>query len=203
MSIDESIFVFYMIETMKNFVLVNEGGFQMTEERLIWGLKRRDEKTLQTFIDHYAGLMKYVIGQILSQFPYLQEEVLDDAVLMVWQHIDDFDARYGSFKNWCASVAKYRAINAYKKEHKHLYDTAMTSEHEDIIASNSEEASLEAVETLLATLPPQDQRIFRQIFLMGDSYESVAAQEQLSMGALYNRISRGRKCLKQRKDDVL
>lgn len=173
----------------------------MQEKQLLAGLRRKEEDALMAFIEDYAGLMKSVIHRVLWQFPSIQEEVLNDAVLAVWQHIEDYDEHRSSFKNWCAAIARYRAINAYKKEQRQLQTVAM----QDEMMSLPDETPLPfeesvAIEHLLADLSEKDRRIFHQLFIDEEAYEQVAKREGLTLGALYNRISRGRKRLQRRKE---
>ena len=91
------------------------------EKNLIKGLKKRDEFYLKTFIHGYGGLMKSVIYPYFPNSPEDREEVLNDAILKVWQNIDAYDQAKSEFKNWCAAVAKYRAIDYYRRYHKESF----------------------------------------------------------------------------------
>lgn len=168
----------------------------MKEEDCIQKIKKGQEDGLTYFIDHYAGLMKSVISKTLWKYPYLQDEVLNDSILAVWENISSYDSNLSSFKNWCASVARYQSIDALRKERRHdsleLDEKLSTSQHlEDNII----------LEEILSTLPEKDAKLFRNIFIEGYSYEETAKKNRLSLSALYSRISRGRQYLrKERKE---
>ena len=84
----------------------------MNERELVEGIARKDEEAARTLVEQYGGLLRAAIRR---HAPGLDEEdLLADALLAVWQNIQSFDRR-GSFKNWAAAVARYRAIDAVRK----------------------------------------------------------------------------------------
>ena len=78
----------------------------MNEEKIIQGIKNRDEKSLRAFIDSYGPVMKASIYKVLTFNENVRMEVLNDSVLAVWDNIDSFDPSRSSFKNWCAGIAR-------------------------------------------------------------------------------------------------
>ena len=78
----------------------------MREEKIIKGIKKRNEKALKIFIDTYGPVMKASIYKVLTFNENIRMEVLNDSVLAVWDNIESFDPKRSSFKNWCAGIAR-------------------------------------------------------------------------------------------------
>lgn len=165
----------------------------MDENKLIKQIKNKDENGLRSFIKGYGGLMKSVISKVLYDFPYLWDEVLNDSILAVWNNISAYQANKSSLKNWCASVAKYRAIDALRLEVKHK-----TLPLEEINKLDYEDDyNRLLLDQVLNYLSEEDKSLFLAIFHEGKSYEELAKDLNTSKNALYSRVKRGRQKLKK------
>lgn len=167
----------------------------MNENKIIKGIKKKDEKSLKIFIDTYGPVMKASVYKVLTFNENLRMEVLNDSVLAVWDNIESYDRKRSSFKNWCAGIARYKAIDALRKEIRHKsVDIDEISNHlateENILIDESDE--------ILKVLDKKDREIFKKLFIEGYSYDDLSKIYDLSKASLYNRVSRGKK--KIRKD---
>ena len=157
----------------------------MNENKIIKGIKKKDEKALKIFIDTYGPVMKASIYKVLTFNENLRMEVLNDSILAVWDNIESFDIKKSSFKNWCAGVARYKAIDALRKEIRHKsVDIDEVSNHR-------------ASEEILKVLDEKDREIFKKLFIEGYSYDDLSKIYDLSKASLYNRVSRSKKILRK------
>ena len=163
----------------------------MDEKKLIELIDNKDEDGLVYFIENYAGLMKSVIVRILYKFPYLHEEVLNDSILSVWDNVKYYDNTKSSFKNWCASISRYRAIDALRKEVRH---NSLSLEDVDL-ASNTDESDKIFVEEVLSYLSDEDRELFIALFVEGMTYDELSKEWNVSKNALYSRVKKGRQKL--------
>lgn len=164
----------------------------MEENNLIKLIIEKNEDGLIIFIEKYAGLMKSVVSKILYEFPYLHEEVLNDSLLSVWNNMQYYDSEKSSLKNWCASIARYRAIDALRTEVRHK----SVSINEAINISSNDELNSIYIEEVLNYLSETDKELFIRLFVEGISYEELSRELDLSKNALYSRVKRARKELK-------
>ncbi len=67
------------------------------------------------------------------------------------------------FKNWCASISRYRAIDALRKEVRH---NSLSLEDVDL-ASNTDESDKIFVEEVLSYLSDEDRELFIALFVEG------------------------------------
>lgn len=170
----------------------------MNEKKIIRGIKNRDEKTLRAFIDSYGPVMKASIYKVLTFNEEVRMEVLNDSVLAVWDNIDSFDPARSSFKNWCAGIARYKAIDALRKEIRHK--SVDLDEVSNYLEDNNE-INIDESEQILKVLDEKDQEIFRKLFIEGYSYDDLAKVYDLSKAGLYNRVARGKKKIKEEIQD--
>lgn len=166
----------------------------MNEKKIIKGIRNKDEKALRVFIDTYGPVMKASIYKVLTFNENIRMEVLNDSVLAVWDNIDSFDESRSSFKNWCAGVARFKAIDALRKEIRHK--SVDLDEISNYLESENEIDIDESAE-ILKVLDEKDREIFRKLFIEGYSYDDLAKVYDISKAGLYNRVARGKKKIKE------
>lgn len=167
------------------------------DKQIILLIKQRNEEGLRQLINQYAGLLKSIINKTLAAFPAHQAECLNDVLLAIWENIEQYDESKSSFKNWICVIAKYRAINYYKKYRKQLHNIRWEEEkHEKSYAhtDNPFEEEIWEIEMnqLLEPLSEKDKKLFKAYFDSEATTETIAEKNNLSIGALYSRISRGK-----------
>ena len=161
----------------------------MKEKKLINSLKNKDEKALADLIENYSGILKSVIKRVLQSFPDLWDECLNETLMAVWQNIDSYDCNRSSFKNWCASVARYKAIDTLRREVRH-------NNREEIRDENSytgNEFDRVLLKEIFQYLSPEDRKLFEAIFIEGYTYNEMAQKLGVSKDALYSRVNRSRR----------
>lgn len=161
-------------------------------------LENRNEDGLKQLIDRYGGLLKSIIQKTLAYLPEYHEECLSDTLLAIWNNIDKYDESKSSFKNWICVIAKYRAINYLKKYQIEVHNVSWEEEkHEKSYAHTDSPFEQEIWEIelnrLLQPLSDRDKKIFKEYFISIEDTEEIAKRNNLTQGALYSRISRGKK----------
>ena len=165
---------------------------------MITQIEKRDEDGLKQLIDQYGGLLKSIIQKTLAYLPQYHDECLNDSLLAIWNHIDKYDESRSSFKNWICVIAKYRAINYLKKYQKDVHNISWDEEKHEIAYAHTDnvfEQELWEIELnrLLEPLSEQDKLLFKEYFTSIEDTETIAERNKLTPGALYSRISRGKK----------
>ena len=161
----------------------------MKEKKLITSLKNKDEKAFADLIENYSGILKSVIKRVLQSFPDLWDKCLNETLMAVWQNIDSYDCNRSSFKNWCASVARYKAIDTLRREVRH-------NNREEIRDENSytgNEFDRVLLKEIFKYLSPEDRKLFEAIFIEGYTYDEMAQKLGVSKDALYSRVKRSRR----------
>lgn len=173
---------------------------RITEKNFITQLQRGNEKALEYVIDTYSGLIVSVVRKQLYHLPELQQECINDVLLALWQHIDSYDARRSTFVNWLAGICRYKAIDCRRMWLKHMQEQPLETAEQlpDERAALLEQEIFDEVEELLSCLKESDRQLFHQLFVEDMTVEQVAQNMNISRDVLYNRVSRGRKQLRQK-----
>lgn len=86
----------------------------MREQDIIDALRKKDPQGMDQLLCSYGPLMRYVIGPILKD-PQDREDCLSEAAMRIWEKIDRFDSRRGSWKAWLTAIARNSALNYARK----------------------------------------------------------------------------------------
>lgn len=174
---------------------------EINERNFVRQLKKKNEKALIYIIENYGWVLKTVVKRQMRTLPHLWDDCMNDTLLAVWDNIDSFDPARSEFENWLAGVCRFKALGYVRK--------FIDSSREDLVEQMPEwedEAAgrqflqreyEEEVRQILSYLKEDDAAIFRMIYLEELSVEEVAEKMNMSKTAIYGRVSRGRRRLRQ------
>lgn len=160
-------------------------------------IKKKNEKGMELLIDNYRGIITAVVRRHLGVLINYEEECVDDVLLSIWDNIKSFDKSKNNFKNWICAVSKYKAID-YKK--KYLSKIEHMDMNEDIYYIDQEllkSEMEEEINDILSYLNESDKDLFKQHYLNGEPLEEIAIKNNTKISNLYNRLSRGRKKIRE------
>jgi len=162
---------------------------RINDENVVRHLRGKNEKALHYVIDIYGGLVKAIVKKHLYNLEQVQEECIDDVFLAVWNNIDQFSGEKNSLKNWIAVIAKCKSIDYKRKylkllQEENIEDMALKSPLTAEGYLMEKELSYE-VDVLLNNLKKEDKET-----------EDIAREKGIKKSSIYNRLSRGRKKLK-------
>lgn len=170
------------------------------EANIVLEIKNRNEQALCYIIETYGGLVKSVIGKHLYLPAEEQEECFDDVFLNIWDHIDSFDERKGTLKNWIAGIARYKSIDYLRRYRKQFEDVALTEniavEDQELLHLIDREIS-EETEAILQCLKPKDRELFEKLYIEEMTIDDVCDSFQTNPNVIYKRISRARKRMRK------
>lgn len=169
----------------------------MQDELIIKYIKKRKEEGMEMLIDNYRGLITSVIRRHLSVLINYEEECVSDVLLSIWDNIKSFDKSKNDFKNWVCAISKYKAID-YKRKYISKIETTDISQELYYIDTDLMKAEIEEeVKEILSHLNDKDKELFIKHYLEGESLESIAVRNNTKVSNLYNRLSRGRKRIRE------
>lgn len=169
----------------------------MTDDELVYGIRRKDESALDALVHQYGGLIKSVVSYHISEI--YRDECINDILFSIWNNISKFNPEKNSLKNWIGAVCKYKCID-YKRKY---YKEKISEMDENIPSSYTAEQSILMQETekeideLLSYLRPTDREIFRRRYIENETVDEISNQMHIESSVLYNRLSRGRRRLKK------
>lgn len=167
-------------------------------------LKSGKEAALEFIVDKYLPLVKGIVNKVLlpTGDSYFIEECINDVFLSVWDNSSKFSGEDTDFRRWICVIAKFKAIDYYRKSKKNM-NIAVEVIEELQVNSAEEEFLTKEEENQLIKLINQLEQIDRNIFVMkfflGESSEDIAKKLNMSKAAIDNRIYRGKKKLRDNK----
>lgn len=169
---------------------------RMSEDReLVEGIKKRNQAAFSLLVDRYGGLIKSIVRHHMAAYPEYQEECVNDILLSIWQRIASYDENKNTLKNWIGAVCKYKAIDYKRKYFKNLMFTSLDENIPDPSHPFDFEME-EEINSLLSCLEKTDRELFYRHYILGEKVSDIAASKGKSAGFFFNRLSRGRKKLK-------
>lgn len=170
------------------------------DKNFIQRLQRQKEDALEFIVDQYLPLIKGITYKVLAPLENdgVIEECVNDIFLSIWNHSAKFHGDSIDFKKWICAIAKYKAIDYYRKATKKV---EFTSSDLDLTPEKSAEDQLIMIEDktelikLINLLEPVDRDIFIMKFFLGLKTEDISKKLGLTRAAVDNRIYRGKKKL--------
>lgn len=170
----------------------------MQDEEIIERIKKKDYAGLEELLAVYGDSMLRTIHSVLSQSHEVSErqDVANEVFYEVWQKIAAYQPDRSRLITWLLLISRSRAIDHKRKLNKRSLEEKPVDEQELAIEESplTKENFLGFIEDLEAL----DQRIFLLYYFYQESPETIAEQTDLNVSAIYNRLSRGRKRLKER-----
>lgn len=173
---------------------------KINEENFIRCLKKKDEKALDYIIDIYGGLIKSIVKKHLYNLEQVQEECINDILLAVWYHVDNFSEEKGSFEKWLGAVSKYKCIS-YKRKYLKLLQSQNIDDINLESNCNLEKEIIENqlsddMEGLLNNLKEEDKKLFIKYYVEEKEVSDLSKEMNIKTSVIYNRLSRGRNKLR-------
>nr|WP_249686332.1 sigma-70 family RNA polymerase sigma factor [Enterococcus casseliflavus] len=146
----------------------------------------------------YGDSMLRTIHSVLSQPHEVSErqDVANEVFYEVWQKIAAYQPERSRLITWLLLISRSRAIDHKRKLNKRSLEEKPVDEQE--LAIEESPLTKETFLCFIEDLEALDQRIFLLYYFYQESPETIAEQTDLNVSAIYNRLSRGRKRLKER-----
>ncbi|TPR57639.1 sigma-70 family RNA polymerase sigma factor [Enterococcus sp. OL5] len=171
---------------------------KVQDEEIIERIKKKDYAGLEELLAVYGDSMLRTIHSVLSQPHEVSErqDVANEVFYEVWQKIAAYQPERSRLITWLLLISRSRAIDHKRKLNNRSLEEKPVDEQELAIEDSplTKENFLGFIEDLEAL----DQRIFLLYYFYQESPETIAEQTDLNISAIYNRLSRGRKRLKER-----
>lgn len=174
------------------------------ENNFIKRLQLEKEDALEFIVDSYSPLIKGVVWKVLGQLHNdgMLEECINDVFLSIWNNAKKFKGHSSTdFKKWIYAIAKFKAIDYYRKAVK---TSEVATDYLEQIEESSAEDELIKTEnraeliTLINELECMDREIFMMKYFLGLKSDEIAKKLRLTKASVDNRIYRGKKKLNQK-----
>jgi RNA polymerase sigma-70 factor (ECF subfamily) len=158
-----------------------------------------DRQSFAYVFQQYSEPLNYFAQTIVGS-PEMAEEIVSDVFIKIWKNRADFSIKT-SLKAYLFTAVRHQAIDYLRKTMRrrhsadeiHLdYPSDYQTPEEDMLNEELEQL----LETAIAALPPQGQKVFRLSREEGMKYHEIAAHLNLSVKTVETHMGRSLRYLR-------
>lgn len=173
-----------------------------SEIELISEIRKRNPDAFEFLVDKYTKPVYYLAYNILRISCSKEdiEECVSDVFIDAWRKIEQFDINRGGLKTWVLILTKYKALEYKRRFEKsnviELIDEQVKSPvdlEKQVIDRETQLAVLETIHTF----SDLDKQLFIRRYFLGEDISALMSSMGLSRTAVDNRLTRGRKKIKE------
>lgn len=164
----------------------------------------RDRDAFADLFKHFAPRLKAFLIRMGSG-AVEAEELMQEAMLMVWRKADSFDARQAGVSTWVFTIARNKRIDALRRERRPELDpddpalipAAPPAADEEVATQQDNERLRLAIDTL----PIEQADLIRLAYFEDKAHVAIAEETNLPLGTVKSRLrlalGRLRKAIKE------
>ncbi len=184
------------------------GWDEATDELLLLGLARADERALGALYDRYGSRARGLAYRVLGERG-AAEEVVQEAFLRIWHRAESYTPGRGSTERWILAIVHHRAIDRLRAGAARtraeipldLCDRVLTTD--DPWPEVEQRLRRDALRHWLATLPDDQRRILELAYFAGYSQREIGALTGVPLGTVKARTRLAFKKLRALPDMLL
>ena len=151
----------------------------------------QDRTAFIELFHHFAPRLKSYLTRLGSS-PQEAEELMQEALIIVWQRAASFDSNQASVSTWIFTVARNKRIDALRRERRPEIDPndpalvpAAEPPADDSLATLQQN---ERLRTAIKALPPEQIELVRMAYFEDKAHVAIAEQTQLPLGTVKSRL---------------
>ena len=164
----------------------------MEDPELLARISAGDQHAIEILHERFASGM-YSVAMRVTRSERLSQEAVQDAFMAVWQDPRRFDPERGSLGPWLFTLARYKAIDAVRREAAAKRQTAEVdlelfeapdNVHDEVWRG----LRRERLNAAIGGLPEDQRRALSLAFIQGLTHVEVAEREGIPLGTAKTRI---------------
>jgi RNA polymerase sigma-70 factor (ECF subfamily) len=162
------------------------------DTELLARIGARDQHALEILHQRFSAGM-YAVAMRVTRSERLSEEAVQDAFMAVWQDPRRFDPARGSLGPWMFTLARYKAIDAVRREAAAKRQTAeadleLYEAPDDVHDEVWRGLRRRRLNDAISHLPDDQRRALSLAFIQGLTHVEVAEREGIPLGTAKTRI---------------
>lgn len=174
-----------MIKTKKIF---------LEEAELIAAMQQRKKIGADALYEMYSGSLMGIVSRVISDTEIAQD-VLQEALVKIWNSIQQYDASKGRLFTWMVNVTRNLAIDKVRskdfRNHSKNQDLENHVNAIDESRNSVYKPELLGVKDLLEKLKPEQKIIVDMIYFKGYTHVEVADELAIPLGTVKTRLRMG------------
>jgi RNA polymerase sigma-70 factor (ECF subfamily) len=190
----------YAFESQQLKRILEKGAVEATDEQLMAGICRHDQRCLDALYRRHHALLRTVISRIVNH-EHDVDDVLQECLLDVWRHAVNYSRSKGEALAWIVTLARRRAIDRVRRigtyhRCKERFRDVVEMEQEgaahcgadEEVASNDRAA---VIGQLMTKLPEAQQEAVYLAFYKGLTQREIAKVTGKPLGTIKTRLELG------------
>ena len=165
-------------------------------------VQSKSERGFHTLYNKYCGALYGVIIKLVKRTD-VADDLLQDAFVKIWKHIDSFDSSKGTLYTWMLNIARNQALDylrssTYRKQLLQVEIDLFSHCTDSIgnITSNSCAIEFRDFKNKALQLNPKYTEVIDLIYFYGWTQEQTAEILKLPLGTIKTRARKGLSLLK-------
>jgi RNA polymerase sigma-70 factor (ECF subfamily) len=180
------------------YTIFRKEDIQMTEEKLIQKLQKKNVRAFEYLVKHYTGYVSTIVFNIIGQSMTTQdvEEVTADTFLAMWNNSERLHEN--SLRGYMGSIARNKAKNKLRElnltENIEDFTLECNTSLEDFI--DDKEVS-EMLKEAIDSLDTEERDIFLRYYYYYQKISEISEEMDINIGTIKTKLFRGRTKIKQ------
>ncbi len=153
--------------------------------------KDRDRGAFVALFEHFAPRLKAYLMRMGTEGQEA-EELVQEAMIMVWQRADSFDSSRASVSTWVFTIARNKRIDALRRERRPEFDPndpalvpAAPEDADELVAVAQEN---ERLKQAIEGLPAEQSDLVRRAYFEDKAHVQIAEETNLPLGTVKSRL---------------
>jgi RNA polymerase sigma factor (sigma-70 family) len=162
-------------------------------ECLVLIARNEDRAAFTRLFRHFAPLLKAFALSGSNLSATLADELVQEAMLKVWQKAGAFNPEKAAASTWVYTIARNCRTDMFRRLQK--FDTPLASEDvspdqesEEPFALLQSKRSRDRIRDLMQGLPQDQVQILAKVYMEGKSHAEAAAELDLPLGTVKSRV---------------
>lgn len=169
------------------------------EELLIAVGNNQDRIAFNTLFGRFATRI-YAMGMKLTRNEQLSNDLVQEAMLMVWQKAGMYDLDRGTAQGWIFTLTRNRCFDLLRKIKRQPAcisaddiwpEGGMMDSTEEPVDAGFRQVAMDQIQAFYAQLPETQSAVIEQIYIFDRTHEEAASTLQIPLGTLKSRLRLG------------
>lgn len=154
-------------------------------------LKARDEQAFAALYTSYSNALLSIIGRITGNDVDLARDIFQEAMVKIWNHMDQYDPGKGTLFTWMMNICRNTAID--KTRSRGFRNQAKTRSL-DVLPGSAPQPSVTpnpeviGVKNMLEKLDTQFREVVDVVYMKGYSHGEAAELLNIPLGTVKSRL---------------
>jgi RNA polymerase sigma factor (sigma-70 family) len=164
-------------------------------------VRQKDEDAFLQLFRRYGPIARSLALRVIRQ-PFMAEEIVQEAFLVLWRDPGSFREERGSFRSWLLSTVHHRAVDAVRREEaqRRRAQEPEPGAVEDVAESVVDTVDLAEqrarVREALRGLPAEQRSVLELMYFEGRTQSAIALDLDIPLGTVKSRTLLGMRRLR-------